>query len=293
MNDKCEKTPLGIGQCVALACIFEATARKPGNVHREADFADVTYVDFLASATAIAPVMEAAAHGTRLGRTVLEAVRAMRSVATTNTYLGTVLLLAPLAAVPREISLAEGIRRVLADLDSEDARDVYEAIRLSAAGGMGKVDEADIHGEPPADLVAAMRLAADRDLVARQYANSFADVLERVVPWLEAAVAEGLPLEDAITHVHVRLMAAEPDSLIGRKCGPRVARESADRAAQVLAMGEPRSAAYQAALGELDFWLRSDGHRRNPGTTADLVAAGLFAALRDGIISRPFRFYAS
>ena len=30
-----------------------------------------------------------------------------------------------------------------------------------------------------------------------------------------------------------------------------------------------------------DRWLRADGHRRNPGTTADLVAATLFAAQRD------------
>ena len=33
---------------------------------------------------------------------------------------------------------------------------------------------------------------------------------------------------------------------------------------------------------ELDSWLRSDGNRRNPGTTADLVAATLFAGLRGG-----------
>ena len=38
------------------------------------------------------------------------------------------------------------------------------------------------------------------------------------------------------------------------------------------------------ALADFDFWLRSDGHRRNPGTTADLIAAALFAGLRDGWI---------
>ena len=44
------------------------------------------------------------------------------------------------------------------------------------------------------------------------------------------------------------------------------------------------------ALADLDFWLRSDGHRRNPGTTADLIAAGLFAALREHQIALPFRW---
>jgi triphosphoribosyl-dephospho-CoA synthetase len=32
---------------------------------------------------------------------------------------------------------------------------------------------------------------------------------------------------------------------------------------------------------DLDKFLRADNHARNPGTTADLVAAGLFVALRE------------
>ena len=45
----------------------------------------------------------------------------------------------------------------------------------------------------------------------------------------------------------------------------------------------------QTAGSDLDFWLRSDGQRRNPGTSADLIAAGLFAALRERKIAGPFR----
>ena len=37
----------------ALACLLEATAPKPGNVHRGADFADVTYPEFVVSGFAI------------------------------------------------------------------------------------------------------------------------------------------------------------------------------------------------------------------------------------------------
>ena len=50
----------GIGFHVQVACIWEATARKPGNVHRYRDFDDATYLDFLTSAAAIAPVLETA-----------------------------------------------------------------------------------------------------------------------------------------------------------------------------------------------------------------------------------------
>ena len=58
--------------------------------------------------------------------------------------------------------------------------------------------------------------------------------------------------------------------------------EAAARAARVLQEAGPGEPAYYAAVADLDFWLRCDHHRRNPGTTADLIAAGLFAALRDG-----------
>jgi triphosphoribosyl-dephospho-CoA synthase len=46
----------------------------------------------------------------------------------------------------------------------------------------------------------------------------------------------------------------------------------------------------RAAGVELDTHLRSDGNKLNPGTSADLVAACLFVALREGKIqpSAPF-----
>jgi triphosphoribosyl-dephospho-CoA synthase len=283
-------TRLTVGQCASLACLLEATAAKPGNVHRGADFEDLTYLDFAASAVVIAPAFDAAARGARLGATVLAAVEATRSVAATNTNLGMVLLFAPLAMTPLTERLAPGVARVLAGLDADDARLVYRAIRLAEPGGLGEVDEADVRNEPPGDLRAAMHLAAERDLVARQYADDFAEVLENVVPWLDDGLQQGWSVADAIIHAHVRLMSLFPDSLIRRKCGAETAERSAAMAASVLATGKPGDPAYHDALADLDFWLRCDGHRRNPGTSADLIAAGLFAALRDGIIKLPLEW---
>jgi triphosphoribosyl-dephospho-CoA synthase len=242
----------------------------------------MTYVDFAVSAVAIAPAMDAATK-VSLGQTVLDAVRATRQVVHKNTNLGTVLLLAPLAKVPREQPLKSGVAEVLGGMDSADAAAVYEAIRWAQPGGLGTAPSADVQGTAPPDLVAAMRLAAERDLVARQYVNNFAEVLDFVVPRLVAEFARIRGLE-SIVRVQLELMREFPDSLIARKCGPAVARESANRAAAVLAAGAPGDASYVAALAEFDAWLRADGHCRNPGTTADLLAAGLFAALRDGMI---------
>ena len=278
------KNNLAIGQCATLACFLEATAPKPGNVHRGADFDGLTYPDLILSAIVIGPVMENAPRR-RLGETILDAVRATRAAVGTNTNLGTILLLAPLAAVTRERPLAPGVADVLGRLDAEDARLVYEAIRLANPGGLGHVANADVAGQPPADLIAAMRLAAERDLVAGQYANGFQDVLNDVVPALKVGLDQGWGTNGAIVHAQLTLMSRYPDSLIARKCGIETAHRAADHAAEVLRAGTPNDEAFWSAAADLDFWLRSDGHRRNPGTTADLIAAGLFILIRDGIMS--------
>ena len=219
------------------------------------------------------------------------AIGATRQVVRTNSNLGMVLLMAPLAVVSTWDLLEPGVRTVLAGLGENDARAVYEAIRSAKPGGMGKVEQADIHDMPPPNLLDAMRLAADRDLVARQYVNGFHEVLNKVVPSMEAGIGRGWPLNDVIIRSYLELMRDEPDSLIARKCGKAVAEQAAMHAGQVLRAGEPRDENYNEALADLDFWLRADGHRRNPGTTADLVAAGLFAALREHKIEWPMKCY--
>jgi triphosphoribosyl-dephospho-CoA synthase len=273
-----------IGQCATLACFLEATAPKPGNVYRGADFDDLTYPDLILSAIVIGPVMENAARQ-RLGETILDAVQVTREAVGTNANLGTILLIAPLAAVSRERPLAEGIADVLNCLDAADARLVYEAIRRAKPGGMGQVDEADLSGEAPADLIAAMRLAADRDLVARQYANGFQQVLNDIVPALKSGLDQGWGTNGTIVHAQLTIMSQYPDSLIARKCGLETAKRAADHAAEVLDSGTPNDETFWTAVANFDFWLRADGHRRNPGTTADLIAAGLFVLIRDGIMS--------
>jgi triphosphoribosyl-dephospho-CoA synthase len=276
-------TQIPLGTAATLACLYEATARKPGNVYPGADFDEqTTHAAFVASAIAIGPIVEKAP-AAGLGQTVLNGVRATREAVETNTNLGTLLLVAPLAVVPREADLEPGVGRVLAVLTPDDTRATYEAIRLASAGGLGQTSEADIHDDPPPDLslVDAMRLAADRDLVARQYTNNFHDVFG-VARFIEIGLTPQARLEDAIIMAYLKQLAAAPDSLIQRKLGPGAAEEASHRAQAVLLKGSVRSESFKNAAADLDRWLRADGNRRNPGTTADLVAAGLFVLLRDG-----------
>lgn len=74
---------LSIAECAALALLWEATAAKPGNVHRGVDFDDLAYPDFLTVAALTGPVYEAAT--TRpIGHTVLQAVTLARRATNTN-----------------------------------------------------------------------------------------------------------------------------------------------------------------------------------------------------------------
>jgi len=277
-----------IGLHAQLACIWEATARKPGNVHRFADFDDLCYLDFLTSAVAIAPVL-AAAPDHRVGHTILEGVRRTRQVAGTNSNLGILLLLTPLAKAAAAFDLRTGLARTLDDLDVEDSRLVYEAIRLAKPGGLGQVSKQDIKDEPTLPLRVVMAMAADRDLIARQYVNGFREVLEDGAP----AVLEGMDrtasMEGAILYAHLFLMSRHPDSLIARKRGEVEAMESALRARAVLDKGWPHTPEGRDAFVDLDAWLRGEGRQRNPGTTADVIAACLFVLLQERKIVLPLQ----
>lgn len=313
-----------ITRAAELACTLEADAHKPGNVTPRHAFADMTHADLVASARAIAPVMGEAGDR-RVGETILEAVRATRRVARCNTNLGTVLLMAPLAraaalsrkggerasgrgeplagedgwptgSLRRELRGAAG--EVLRGLDRADADLAYRAIRLASPGGMGRVPEQDLEAEPTVSLLDAMRLAAARDAVAREYVTDFEITFVHGLPLLGGVLARGVPVIEAAVELFVGLLARVPDSLIQRKFGEPAAAEVSKRAALALSVGAPGSAARRRELDLLDAWLRHPGRRWNPGTSADLVAATLFvwlltAAAPDRLVPPSLRASAS
>jgi triphosphoribosyl-dephospho-CoA synthase len=274
------------GRLAQIACLLEVTAHKPGNVHRYADLPGLRFVDFLMSAMAIAEPLDDAAI-TGVGIAVLGAIEATRRVVSTNTNLGIVLLLAPLAAVPRTVDLAEGIEDVLAKTTINDAQQVYRAIRLAQPGGLGQVPDQDVAGEPTITLTEVMRMAAGRDLIARQYASGFHEVLGEAVPVLRQSLHAGWPLETAIVYCHLSVLARHQDSLILRKHGMARACEVSHRACDLIHGGWPEGEQAADRLEAFDLWLRHPDNRLNPGTTADLVTAALYAALREGTIPLP------
>ncbi len=256
------------------ACVWEVLARKVGNVHPGAGFTNLTYLDFIHSAGAL---MKALVECDGVGETILRAVQLRREVTPSNTNLGIILLLVPLAKSENR----EQLETLLASLTVGDARFAFEAIRTASAGGLGTVPEQSVAVEPTMTLLEAMRLAEDRDRIAKQYVTGFADIFDFGVPHLLKAFEHFGCIEAAILDCQLRWLAEYPDSLIARKCGMPTALEVQILAREALTDNGLSSASGRASCVRLDASLRSDGNRLNPGTTADLVTACLFIALRE------------
>jgi triphosphoribosyl-dephospho-CoA synthase len=273
-----------VAAAAQLACLLEASAPKPGNVSPGSDFHDVSYEDFLASAAAIGPALAAA--GERpLGATIRAAVEATARWAPSNTNLGLVLLLAPLAHAalrPGRAPLHERLAVTLAGTTVADARDLYAAIRLAAPGGLGRVSEQDVAGTPTAPLRDVMALAQDRDALAREYATDFRRTFEVGAPALRRALADRLGWREAVVETFLTLLAAAPDTHIERKLGGAAAVTVQRRARAVLDAGGVRTAAGREAVTALDRALRDDANTLNPGATADLTGAAIFVVLLEG-----------
>jgi triphosphoribosyl-dephospho-CoA synthase len=272
-----------IGALAQLACTWEVLARKAGNVCPGREFPDLTVKDFLLSAAAVAPVLEQAPHQA-LGVTILRCIEETRKVVNTNTNLGIVLLLAPLASVPIDEPLLPGVSEVLARTTVEDSRNVFTAIRLAKPGGLGKADEQDVADEPTLPLKEVMALAKERDMIAEEYAGDFG-LVEILTIHLDVFASRFRNVERAIVDSQITWLSLELDSLIVRKHGMTMAEEVQEAAVRIGQLGYLNTPGGRQAFLDFDAFLRSDNHVRNPGTTADLIAAALFVALRENLIS--------
>jgi len=258
------------------ACALDVVVRKPGNVSAASAGHGMHAGQFITSAlVSVDPLLEP---GAPVGKRIEGAIRATRAAVECNTNLGIVLLCAPLAAANERKKnhgndeLAARLHETLAGLDIDDARAAYRAIALANPGGLGAAAQQDVREVPTTDLRVAMQLAADRDRVARQYANNFADVVGLGVPrFIHHSAAPAT----AMLAAYLAFLATEPDSHIVRKHGVALAHSVTEDARAMadawVASGDPPEATAVAAWDER---LKRAG--LNPGTSADLAVAAAF-----------------
>jgi triphosphoribosyl-dephospho-CoA synthase len=218
-----------------------------------------------------------------VGQTILRAALDTKRLAGVNTNVGILLLLAPLAKAAGQggpEGLRQALRLVLADLTVEDARLAFKGICLAAPEGLDEVEEGDVRTtEIDFTLREAMAMAKDRDSLASEYVTDFAIVFDLGLPCLKRLWAEGRRLSEAIVQTFLTILAQIPDTDIARKLDQAAAAQVRDQAARVLDLGGVFSEPGRQALVGLDQSLRDEKRRFNPGTTADLVAAAIFAFL--------------
>ena len=266
-----------IAAAFKAACLDELDAPKPGNVHAFADGHRMTAAQFETSAeAAAAPIAQA---GTRVGARIEAAVMATFAAVGVNTNLGIILLCAPLAAAAERgaSSLRAAVAAVLDDLDLEDARHAFSAIVRAAPAGLGRAEQHDVFAPPTVTLREAMAAAADRDRIARQYASGFADIFEVGETNLVRALAAQSHPRWATLAVYIGFLAAFPDTHIVRKHGSATAR-AVQHAAAMFHQRLQSHASAENLLPELLTW-DAELKRKdiNPGTSADLTVATLFA----------------
>jgi len=265
-----------IAAAFVAACRDELDAPKPGNVHVFADGHRMTAAEFERSAQAAAGPLTATGAGA--GLRILRAVEATHAAVGSNTNLGIILLCAPLAAAaesgPADLRVA--LANVLAALDIRDADLAFRAITLAAPGGLGQAERDDVRDPAKVTLARAMEQAAGRDRIAHQFSSNFADIFDRGLNRLDAAARHWADPRWATLSVYLGFLADFPDSHIVRKYGAAAAeevRQSAIMFERRLRCEEP-----DGMVADLLGWDGSLKQRAlNPGTSADLTVATLFA----------------
>jgi triphosphoribosyl-dephospho-CoA synthase len=279
-------------QAFLQACALDVAVRKPGNVSRDAPGHGMQAEQFLVSAEAAVDAL--CEPGAGVGRRIEAAVAATLAAVGCNTNLGILLLCAPIARAAElaPLPLREAIVRVLAGLTVDDAAAAYRAIAQARPGGLGAAPDQDVHAAPTVDLRAAMALAADRDRIARQYRDGFAELFELALPALppgfsRVAAAPGGHTAPAtvaaVQDLYLLLLGTRADSHIVRKQGETVA-QNVMEAAQAWRSRRPGAPGLAAdpAFVAWDLDLKARGV--NPGTTADLTVATLMIA---GLLAPP------
>ena len=264
---------LQLAHAFKAACMAELEALKPGNVHIFADGHGMTVQDFIASAEAVSEVI--AQPDLSLGERIFFSVQATQKAVNMNTNLGTILLCAPMihaALQPTTASFLQKLKSVLANTTMEDAEACFAAIRLASPAGLGSSELHDVNQPANCNLLQAMLQAATKDLIAQQYANNFADVVEGLLGYRQVLANWQRPAW-AATAVHLHFMAQFMDSHIVRKYGVTIAKlvqnEAIAHEVEFLSVFNPKN--YQTALLTFDAALKKRG--LNPGTSADLTVA--------------------
>ena len=305
-----------IGQ---LAILLEASSPKPGNVNRNIGFSDTDYRHFLASASMMGKGLymgatrgAALAQGEitpseiRIGDLIHQcALDTFTGINRRNTILGTILLYTPLVVASSATvtenqffsveALTEWLKRITEKTSVEDTLSLYKTFHLIRSKSPridGSTSWTETHNRYDIDnphvmenifddkltLIDLFKLSASVDEISSEWANNFSLTLNEVFPYLDKISDSLENLEEGVVQTFVWLLSRRPDGLIAKKAGET-------RAEKIRQLAEKTMNAWNHETGPLELMvhldneLRIEGNLLNPGTTADLVSAGILCKL--------------
>lgn len=217
-----------------------------------------------------------------VGETVLEAVLVSRSAAG-QADLRAAGYLVPLA---RAALLGERLGKVLIGLSHADIRLFARALEAAGTSHYGRALEEAINvalgAGRDATLRDAMRFAAGRDLMAREYARGFEVTRDLARPALFAALVRVEAARPALVQAYLEVLAEVPDLDVASRAGRKEAEEVSRMANGVLKSGGVYSRRGLQAISNLDGLLRADRRLVPSATEAPVVAAAFLICLEHG-----------
>jgi triphosphoribosyl-dephospho-CoA synthase len=267
------------------ALLLEVAATPtPGNVDRERDLPDLRFEHFLTGATGARAGLDEIGLGGPLGEGLETAVAGMAEAAGTNTQFGSLLLLAPLlrATATTGTLTPQSASAVVEETTVDDAAAFYrcfEHVEVRVDDPPAEMEPLDVRRgsdavpavrERELTLAEVMETAADRDGVAAEWVGGFERTFDAADRIGERIAERDVPIADAAPAVHLELLAAEPDTLVATKHDAATAEEVSEQAAAIDPDDHDAVREFSAELIERGI---------NPGTTADLLAGGVFVAL--------------
>ena len=261
---------------------------KPGNVHRIRDFDDMVFEDFIISGIVIGDTIRQACtnidiENPQTGKYILQAVSETDRWIKNNTNLGIIMMITPIAqaaAISDDFSqIRDNIKLIMSNTSVDDACDLYDAINIADAGGMGDQDEYDVSSQNAKDelrqnnqtMFDVLKISAPWDMLAREMTSDMPAVFEIGYPTYYKLNIE-TSKNNACILTFLEILSQLPDTLISRKYGSDEGLKVSMMTRDLLKFKDAND--FGDKLKEFDDYLFKN--KLNPGTTADLTAASIF-----------------
>ena len=280
-----------IAKIAQIASALEVSGYpKPGNVHRTRDYDDMVFEDFIISGIVIGDTIREACsdvdvENPKLGKYILQAVRETDRWIKNNTNLGIVMMITPIA-VAASISnsfdeIRDNVKLLMKNTSVDDACDLYDAINIADAGGMGEEEEYDVASDSAKQdlrddgltMYDVLKISATKDMLGREMTSGMPFIFEKGYPTYHKLVQEKTQNEACVL-TFLEILSQVPDTLISRKYDGDEALKVSMMTRDLLKMRD--SSDFEKQISDFDDYLYKNKY--NPGTTADLTAASIFVS---------------